>query len=51
MDLAYILKYLNLILEDNKIVYKNDLLNETERDNQNEEKCNLRKSINDISNR
>lgn len=51
MDLAYILKHLNLILEDNKIVYKNDLLNETERDNQNEEKCNLRKSINDISNR
>lgn len=50
MNLAYILKHLNLILEDEKIVY-NNLLDETERNEQNEKECNICKSINDISNR
>lgn len=51
MDLAYIFKNINLILEDEKIVYKSNLLDETERNKQNEKKCNIRKSINNLSNR
>lgn len=51
MDLTYIFKHVNLILEDEKIVYTNNLIEKTERNEQNEEKCNIRKSINNTSNR
>lgn len=56
MNLNSVLKYINLITENNKTVYKKDVkiiaTNDNKRkDNANEEKCNIYKSFNNTSNR